>query len=394
LPFAASRAQGCHVWDTEGRKHLDFMSAYSAVSLGHSHPELVSALARQAGRLAVTSRAYHNDQLPLFLKELCLATGYAKALPMNSGAEAVETAIKAARKWGTSVKGIPDGRCRIVVCSNNFHGRTTAIVGFSSEPQYKQGFGPFAGGFDIVPYGDAQALAAAIGDDTCAFLFEPIQGEAGIVVPPIGYLKEAARLCRERDVLLLADEIQTGFGRTGIDFAYRREIDKVDGLILGKALGGGLLPVSALVGSQELLGVFAPGDHGSTFGGNPLACAVARAALPLLMDPELSARSHRLGEHLLGMLRRRLAGCPFLVDIRGQGLFCAIEVSASVGARGLAEQLLGLGVITKETHGTVLRLAPPLIVGEADLSLCAQAIAVAFDAKACEMGTTWRSQPR
>lgn len=390
LPIVASKAQGCSVWDVDGRARLDFMSAYSAVSLGHSHPDLVAALVDQAQKLAVTSRAYYNDQLPAYLTELCLATGFDQALPMNSGAEAVETAIKSARKWGETIKGIPKGQTEIIVCSNNFHGRTTTIVGFSSEEQYRDGFGPFSSGFVHVPFGDAMALSNAITDRTAAFLFEPIQGEAGIVLPPQGYLASVEAICTKHRVLTLADEIQTGFARTGYDFAHRREMTRVDGLILGKALGGGLLPVSALVGSRELLGVFQPGDHGSTFGGNPLACAVARKAIPMLLDPELAKRSKNLGDHLLTRLKVILAGCPFLVDIRGQGLFAAIEVSPDVGARTLVEKLLNLGIISKETHGTVLRLAPPLTISSEELEQGLRCLGLAFNEQASDMKISWR----
>lgn len=393
LPLAARRAQGAWIWDVDGKPHLDMMSAYSALSLGHAHPALVAALVAQASALAVTSRAYHNDVLPAFLADLAAATGLPKALPMNSGAEAVETAIKACRKWGETIKGIAPGSANIIVCENNFHGRTTTIVGFSSDAQYRDGFGPFAPGFKRVPFGDARALRGAIDANTCAFIFEPIQGEAGIVLPPPGYLAEAARICKQARVLLIADEIQTGFGRCGAPFAHSAEIAQVDGLILGKALGGGLLPISALCGSEELMGIFHPGDHGSTFGGNPLACAVARAALPLLMDPALSQRSLRLGALLLDELRRRLAHCPFLVDIRGQGLFCAIEVDATAPARVLVEILLGLGVVSKETHGRVLRLAPPLVIAESDILLAADRIGQSFSIHAQAANLDWTAAP-
>jgi ornithine--oxo-acid transaminase len=391
LPMAAHRAQGAWIWDVDGKAYLDMMSAYSAVSLGHAHPVLIDALTRQASTLAVTSRAYYNDVLPKFLADLAWATGLPKALPMNSGAEAVETAIKACRKWGEKVKGIASSSTNIIVCDNNFHGRTTTIVSFSSDAQYRDGFGPFALGFKHVPFGDAHALREAIDANTCAFIFEPIQGEAGIVLPPLGYLAEVEYICKKARVLLIADEIQTGFGRCGIPFAHRREIAQVDGLILGKALGGGLLPISVFCGSEELMGVFRPGDHGSTFGGNPLACAVARAALPLLMDPQLSERSGELGQYLLSELQRRLTGCPFLRDIRGQGLFAAIEVEAHVGARHLVEILLGLGVVSKETHGTVLRLAPPLIIDKSDVALAAARIGQAFEIYATQANLSWRA---
>lgn len=392
LPLAASRALGCWIWDVDGKKLLDMMSAYSAVSLGHARPELLEALTRQAARLAVTSRAYHNDQLPLFLRDLAAFTGFPKALPMNSGAEAVETAIKACRKWGEKIKGIPAGGSKIVVCENNFHGRTTTIVGFSSDDQYRDGFGPFAGGFLKVPFGDLRALTAAFEDpEVCAFVFEPVQGEAGIVLPPAGYLAAASRLARTHRVLFVADEIQTGFARTGVPFAHKIEADGADGMILGKALGGGLLPISAFCATEELMGVFNPGDHGSTFGGNPLACAVARAALPLLMDPALSRNSMELGDALVRKLGEALAGCPFLVDVRGRGLFAAVEVSADVGARELVERMIEHGVISKETHGTVVRLAPPLTISIDEIDFAAERVARAFDDASAARSLAWRS---
>ena len=309
---------------------------------------------------------------------------------MNSGAEAVETAIKACRKWGEKVKGISVGRAKIVVCENNFHGRTTTIVGFSTDDQYRDGFGPFADGFIKVPFGDLRALEVAFADpDVCAFIFEPIQGEAGIVLPPPGYLATAARMARMLRVLFIADEIQTGFARTGVPFAHKLEVEHADGMILGKALGGGLLPISALCGTEELMGVFKPGDHGSTFGGNPLACAVARAALPLLMAPELSRNSSQLGAALLRKLRQSLDGCPFLVDVRGRGLFAALEVAQPVAARELVERMIGHGIISKETHGTVVRLAPPLTISVDEIDFAVERITRAFDDASSERGLTW-----
>jgi len=361
LPVVLTRGEGVHLWDESGRCYLDMMSAYSAVSFGHGHPKLVAALTQQAQRLAVTSRAFHSDRLGPFLQRLCTMTGMARALPMNSGAEAVETALKAARKWGYRVKGIADGRAQILVAENNFAGRTTTIVGFSSEPQYREGFGPFAPGFATVPFGDADALEAAITPDTCAFLVEPIQGEAGIVVPPAGYLKRVREICTRRNVLLICDEIQTGLGRTGALLACDHDGIRPDGLTLGKALGGGLLPVSAFLAREDVMAVFGPGDHGSTFGGNPLAAAVGDAALQLLAEENLAERARVLGAHL--MLRLRALGHPAITQVRGRGLLVGIDIDpAFASARAVCEGLMEEGVLTKDTHDTVVRLAPPLIV--------------------------------
>jgi len=315
LPVVLTHGDGCWLWDEHGRRYLDMISAYSAVSHGHAHPRIVRALVEQAQRLAVTSRVFHNELLPAFLQRLAVRTGLDRALPANGGAESVETALKAARKWGHKIKGIPADRAEIIVCSNNFHGRSITIVGFSSEPQYRDGFGPFAPGFRHVPFGDADALARAIGPHTAAFLVEPIQGEGGIIVPPSGYLAQCARICRERNVLLICDEIQTGMGRTGKFLACEHENVKPDAVILGKALGGGLLPVSALVGTEELMQVFTPGDHGSTFGGNPLAAAVGLAALDVLFEEGLIERSAELGEHLLARLST--VRSPLIREVRG-----------------------------------------------------------------------------
>jgi ornithine--oxo-acid transaminase len=361
LPVVLVRGEGVTLWDDAGRSYLDMMSAYSAVSFGHCHPELVAVLARQASRLAVTSRAFHTDRLGPFLQRLCHATGMDRALPMNSGAEAVETALKAVRKWGYGVKGIPHGRAQVIVAKNNFAGRTTTIVGFSSEPQYRAGFGPFAPGFVTVPFGDAAALEAAITPDTCAFLVEPIQGEAGIVVPPPGYLKAVREICTRRDVLLVCDEIQTGLGRTGALLACDHEGIRPDGLTLGKALGGGLLPVSAFLARDDVMAVFTPGDHGSTFGGNPLAEAVGEAALDLLERDRLAERARALGQHLMDGLRA--LAHPAIVDVRGKGLLVGVEIApAFAPARAVCEALMEEGVLTKDTHDTVVRLAPPLVV--------------------------------
>ncbi len=363
LNVVVERAEGAWVTDVEGRRYLDFLAAYSAVNQGHCHPAILRALTEQAQRVTLTSRAFRNDQLPLLLEELHRTTSFETALPMNSGAEAVETALKVARKWGVTVKGIPDGRAEVLVCENNFHGRTIAIVGFSSEPQYRAGFGPFAGGFRAVPFGNARALREAITPETCAFLVEPVQGEAGIIVPPEGYLREAAAICREHDVLLIADEIQSGLGRTGTFFAFEHDGVRPDMATVGKALSGGFYPVSAVLASRRVMGVIRPGDHGSTFGGNPLACAVARAALRVVVEERLPERSAELGAYALRRLRAMAS--PHVVEVRGRGLWIGIELNRA--ARPVCEALQRRGVLCKETHETVIRLAPPLMISREDL---------------------------
>ena len=363
LDVVIERASGAWVYDTEGHRYLDFLAAYSAVNQGHCHPAIFQAMVEQAKKVTLTSRAFRNDQLPLLYRDLQELTGYEMALPMNSGAEAVETSLKAARKWGETVKGIPSGQAEIVVASNNFHGRTIAIVGFSSDAQYRRGFGPFPVGFREVPFGDIEALRGAITANTCAFLVEPIQGEAGILMPPAGYLHGAAAICRAHNVLLMADEIQSGLGRTGKLFACMHEDVTPDVLIIGKALSGGFYPVSAVLSSREVLGVFSPGDHGSTFGGNPLACAIARAALRVIVEEDLPARSALLGEGAMKMLKGLRS--PYIVEVRGKGLWIGIELNRP--ARPFCEALKLRGVLCKETHEHVIRLAPPLIIGKADL---------------------------
>ena len=358
LNVVIERAEGVWVYDVEGKRYLDCLAAYSAVNQGHCHPRILATLIQQSSRVTLTSRAFRNDQLPLLCKELHELTGFEMALPMNSGAEAVETAVKAARKWGYKVKGIPEGKAEIIVCANNFHGRTVTIVSFSSDEQYRDGFGPFTPGFRIIPYGDAEALRAAITPNTCAFLVEPIQGEAGIVMPPAGYLKEAEAICREHRVLFMCDEIQSGLGRTGKLFAYMHENVKPDVLIVGKALSGGFYPVSAVLASKEVLGVFKPGDHGSTFGGNPLACAVARSALRVLVEEKLVERSAELGAYFLGLLQSMRS--PDLKEIRGKGLWIGIELLSP--ARPYCEALKDVGILCKETHDRVIRIAPPLTI--------------------------------
>lgn len=358
LDVVIERAQGCWVYDVDGNKYLDCLAAYSALNQGHCHPKILEAMVAQAHKVTLTSRAFRNDQLSLLYKDLHDLTGFDRVLPMNSGAEAVETAIKTARKWGYKVKGIPGGEAEIIVCANNFHGRTVTIVGFSSDDQYRDGFGPFTPGFKVTPYGDAAALRAAITPNTCAFLVEPVQGEAGILIPPAGYLKEAAEICRQNRVLLIADEIQSGLGRTGKLFAYMHEGIRPDAIIIGKALSGGFYPVSAVLASTEVLGVFNPGDHGSTFGGNPLACAIARASLRVLVEEKLSERSAAMGEYFMGKLRTMRS--PDLREIRGRGLWIGMELGSS--ARPYCEALKSAGILCKETHGRVIRIAPPLVI--------------------------------
>ncbi len=364
LDVVIERASGSWVTDSSGRRYLDFLAAYSAVNQGHCHPAILAAMVEQARKVTLTSRAFRNDQLPLLLRDLNAITGFDMALPMNSGVEAVETAIKAARKWGQTIKGVPAGTGEILVCTNNFHGRTIAVVGFSSESQYKCGFGPFPTGFRQVPFGDAQAIASAITPRTVAILVEPVQGEAGIVVPPAGFLRELRALCTGHDVLLICDEIQSGLGRTGKLFAFEHEDIRPDVCIIGKALSGGFYPVSAVLASREILGVFTPGDHGSTFGGNPLACAVARAALKVLLDEDLPARSAALGAYALDRLKS--INSPHIVEVRGKGLWIGIELN--VKARPICEALKDRGVLCKETHDTVIRLAPPLVISHEDLA--------------------------
>ena len=367
LPIVLNRGEGPWVWDVDGKKYLDCLAAYSAVNQGHRHPAIIAAAKEQLDRLTLTSRAFHNDQMGPFLRELCELTGYQRALPMNSGAEAVETAIKAVRRWGYRVKGIPADKARIIVCENNFHGRTTTIVSFSTEPSYKADFGPFTPGFIVVPYGDLDALEEAITPHTAAFMVEPIQGEGGVIVPPEGYLAGAAELCRTNNVLLVADEIQTGLGRTGKMFCSEWDNVKPDVLVVGKALSGGVYPVSAMLADDEVMSVFAPGDHGSTFGGNPLAAAIGRAALQVLVDEQLADRAQELGEWFMAELRK--IPSPHVAQVRGRGLMIGVEIKASSGpARPFCEALKGRGILAKETHDQVIRFAPPLVVSRADLA--------------------------
>lgn len=377
LPVMLVRGKGAFLWDDADRRYIDMMSAYSAASHGHAHPRILAALGIQARRLAVPSRAYYNDKLGPFLAALCERTGLYSALPMNTGAEAVETAIKAARRWGYRVKGIPRDRAEIIVAHGNFHGRTTTIVGFSSEPEYRDGFGPFAPGFVSVPFGDLAAMERAINPNTAAILIEPIQGEGGIIVPPAGYLAGLRRLCDAHDVLLLVDEVQSGLGRTGAWFAFQHEGIVPDGVILGKALGGGVLPVSAFVGRQDVMDVFTPGSHGSTFGGNPLAAAVGLEALRVIEEENLVDRSRVLGEHMFERLRAIRS--PAIKAIRGRGLWAGVDIDPNyASARDVCLRMLEKGVLSKDTHGTVVRLAPPLVIRKYDLDIALDIVAEAI----------------
>jgi len=366
LNVVLSHGEGIWVWDVDGNRYLDFLSAYSAVNQGHAHPRILQAMVEQAKRLPLTSRAFRNDQLPFLAQELCDLTGYDKMLPMNSGAEAVETAIKMVRKWGYKVKGVAEGQAEIIVCTGNFAGRTTTIIGFSDEVQYQDGFGPFTPGFKLVPYGDAAALEAAITPNTVGFLIEPIQGEGGVIVPPDGYLKRARELCSEHHVLLITDEVQTGLGRTGRLLASHWEDVRADVVTLGKALSGGFYPVSAVLADSEVMDVFNPGDHGSTFGGNPLAAAIAREALAVTQDEGLIDNAAVQGAYLIDRLRQ--INSPHIKEVRGRGLLVGVDLYESAGgARRFCEALQHEGLLCKETHATVIRFAPPLVIGRDDL---------------------------
>ena len=380
LPVVMDKGQGVWLWDTEGRRYLDMISAYSAISHGHAHPKLLSVLIEQAKQLSVVSRACHSPALGKFAKRLCELSHLDMMLPMNTGAEAVETAIKAARSWGYQRKNIPQDQAQIIVAKGNFHGRTTTIIGFSSEPAYQKNFGPFAPGFIPVPFGQIEAVRAAITPQTCAVLFEPIQGEGGIVMPPPGFLKQLRQLCDEHNILLILDEIQSGLGRTGKLFAFEHENIIPDGITVGKALGGGFLPVSAFVAKKELMQVFTPGSHGSTFGGNPLAATVGLAALEQLLEDKLVERSATMGEYLIQRLRA--IQHPALRDIRGQGLWVGVEVDSNiVDAHAIALNMLEQGVLIKETHDTVLRFSPPLIIEKSEIDFAVETFEIAL--KAC-----------
>lgn len=383
LDVVIARGEGVWVWDVEGKQYLDCLSAYSALNQGHRHPRIVQALIEQAGRVTLTSRAFRNDQLPLLAQELHALTGYDMMLPMNSGAEAVETALKAARLWGYRVKGIPEGQAGIIACSNNFHGRTITVLSASTEQDYREGFGPFTPGFQIVPFGNAAALEAAITPNTAGFLFEPIQGEAGVLVPPAGYLQQVRDICTQHNVLMIADEIQTGLGRAGQMFACDWEDVTPDLITIGKALSGGMMPVSAVLGSREVLGLFEPGSHGSTFGGNPLGCAVAREALKVIVDENLPRRARELGAYLRRGLQAMAS--PLIREIRGKGLLVGVELTPEAGhARHLVDALRRQGVLAKDTHGNIIRFAPPLVITESETDFLLDKIATVLKAVEAE----------
>ncbi len=377
LDVVVSKAQGIWMYDVEGHKYLDFLSSYSAVNQGHRHPRIVRALFDQARKLTLTSRAFRNDQWPMLAKEVCEMTGYSMVLPMNSGAEAVETAVKTARKWAYQKKGVPQEKAEIIVCANNFHGRTVTIISFSTEPLYRQDFGPFTPGFTVIPFGDADALEKAITPNTAAFMVEPIQAEAGILIPPDGFLRQAAEICKKNNVLLIADEIQTGLGRTGKLFACEFEGVRPDMVVIGKSLGGGCYPVSAVLADREILGVYKPGEHGSTFGGNPLACAVARESLRVIHDEKLLQNAAERGASFMEKLRK--VRSRHIKEVRGRGLLIGIELHpAAGGARRFCEEMMKEGLLCKETHENVIRFAPPLIIREKDLNWALKRIKTVF----------------
>ena len=377
LDVVLTRGQGIWVWDVDGKKYMDCLSAYSAVNQGHCHPRIMATLQEQAQKITLTSRAFRNDQLGLFYKELCDLTRSHKVLPMNSGAEAVETVIKAVRKWAYQVKGVPRNAAEIVVCANNFHGRTITIVGFSTDEHYREGFGPFTPGFKVVPFGDAAALEKAITPNTAGFLVEPIQGEAGVLVPPAGYLVEAQKICARNRVLFVLDEIQTGLGRTGKLLAEEHDHVEADLTIIGKALSGGFYPVSAVLSNTEVLGVLRPGEHGSTFGGNPLACAVARTALKVLIEEGMIENAAKMGEYFMGQLKQIKS--PVIREVRGKGLMIGVElIPEAGGARRYCEKLMTLGMLCKETHEDTVRFAPPLIIGKDEIDWALERIETVF----------------
>ncbi|MCU0515347.1 MAG: ornithine--oxo-acid transaminase [Oscillatoria sp. Prado101] len=369
LDAVIAEGKGVWVWDTSGKKYLDCLSAYSALNQGHCHPRILQAMIEQANKVTLTSRAFRNDQLGKFYEKLSQISGLPKVLPMNSGAEAVETAIKAIRKWAYTVKGVPANHAEIIVCSNNFAGRTISLISFSTEKQYQHGFWPLTPGFKVIPFGDASALKRAITPNTAAFMLEPIQGEGGIIVPPDGFLKKAEQICRDHNVLLIFDEIQTGLGRTGKMFAHQHELVKPDGLTVGKALSGGFYPISAFISTEEVMGVFHPGDHGSTFGGNPLAAAIGMAALDVIIEEDLPGRAAQLGEYFLEQLKS--IGSPHIKEVRGKGLLIGLELHPEAGgARRFCKALVKEGVLAKETRDHVIRFAPPLVISQAEIDWC------------------------
>ncbi len=377
MPVVLTKGQGVYVWDDAGNRYLDMMSAYSAVSHGHCHPTLVKVLQQQAERLTIVSRSFYTDQLGPFLKKACELTGFERALPMNTGAEAVETALKAARKWAYTVKGVPHDQAEIIACKGNFHGRTITIIGLSTEPQYQAGFGPFPPGLKTIPYGEPAELEKAITKNTAAFLVEPLKGEGGIILPPDGYLKECAAICKKHNVLLICDEIQTGLGRTGKLLAFQHEDMKPDAIVLGKALGGGLIPVSLFLTSKEVMDVFTPGDHGSTFGGNPLAASVASAALDVLIEEKLIEKAASMGDYFLKSLKN--IHSPIIKEVRGKGLLIGVEVKEGYSARDICLKLLVHGILCKETHRTVMRFAPPLMVTKEQIDTAVNALKQVFE---------------
>ncbi len=377
LPVVIERGEGVWVYDVDGRRYLDMLSAYSALNQGHRHPRILQALKEQADRVTLTSRAFHNDKMGEFLGKLCQIAGYEKALPMNTGAEAVETAIKAARKWGYLKKGVPENQAEIIVAENNFHGRTVTIISFSTEAQYRYGFGPFTPGFKIIPFNDPEALEEAITENTVAFLVEPIQGEGGVIVPDEGYLRQIREITRKHHVLLVLDEIQTGLGRTGKLFAFQHEDARPDILILGKALGGGVYPVSAILADDEIMEVFTPGDHGSTFGGNPLAAAVGIASLEVILEEDLPGRAAELGAYFMDQLRQIQS--PAIQEVRGKGLLIGVEIKPEYGtARPYCERLLEEGILAKDTHHQVVRFAPPLVITREEIDWALERIRKVF----------------
>ncbi len=380
LDVVIERGDGIWVWDVAGKRYMDCLSAYSAVNQGHCHPRILQALTTQAKQLTLTSRAFRNNQLGLLYKELCELTNSHKVLPMNSGAEAVETVIKAVRKWGYKIKGVPEDKAEIIVCANNFHGRTITIVGFSTDPHSREGFGPFTPGFRVIPFGDAPALEAAITPHTVGFLVEPIQGEAGVIIPPAGYLQDVKKICEDRNIVLILDEIQTGLGRTGKMLAEAHEGIEADLTLIGKALSGGFYPISAVLSNKEVLGVLRPGEHGSTFGGNPLACAIARTALQVLVEENLVENADRMGAYFLEGLRR--INAPHIREVRGKGLMIGVEFHPDAGgARTYCEALMREGLLCKETHDNIIRFAPPLVITREDIDWALERITKVFSQK-------------